>query len=305
MKWVLAFVLVALSGLASAWYNQATPAMLDARYDLAACNVDFGKEFLSMREECGIEENVTVFDSSDYVDTLDGDLADLREAADDADEPEFGAASFKLGLDSLALIGAIVGDAFRNKTLGFFACVDENDEPLKSMRDECVAAALDKEKVAAKEYVNNELEKGNEEIEDLQDLGADTSGMEQNIEYGEELVDDADAVYDTHDTKEIEKLHLRHSRLMLLFRAEQMKAVIDYARPIIEEGNNGNREEILERGDELEEDIDDLLEECEYSAGVENNAEYSRQNLGCWTDGLVIANDFNSIRALILEGMFE
>jgi len=305
MKRILAFVLVVLLGSVGAWYNPATPDMLDARYDYTECNVEYTKEWLSMREDCGQQKGVDVFDSSDYVDELDENMDELRDAADDGDQLDFGTTMFRLGMDSLDLIGAVIRDAFDHKTFAFFSCVRDGEEPLMNERDECRVRAMEKERVASKDYVQNELDYAEEQIDELDEKGADTSGMEEVIDQGEELIDDIDPAFDTEDVKEVRKLHLRHSRLLLVFRLEKMLATIDYARPIIEDGNNGNKEEILERADELEEDIEDLLEECEYSAEVDDNLDYGTDNGECWADSLVLFRDFNSIQLLILEGIFE
>lgn len=305
MKWIFALFLVALFSLSSAfWVNDAIPDMLDARYDYAACNVEYAKDWLSMREQCAEDENVPVFDSSEYVDDLENDLADLREAADEGDRLEFGLAMWQLGADSLDLLGAIIEDALDDKTLAFFSCVRDGEDPLIDDRDDCRAAAMEKERDASKDYVNNEIEYANEQIDDLDDLGADTSGMEEVVELGEELVEDIDSAFDSGEISEVRKLHLRHSRIVLLFRLEKMLAVIDYAEPIIEAGDNDNKEEILERGAELEEDLEDLLVQCEYSDNVNNNFDYGRENLECWDDAIDLFKEFNAIRVLILEGAF-
>ena len=304
MKRILALVLVVLLGSVGAWYNPATPDILDARYDYTECNVEYTKEWLSMREDCGEQEDVDVFDSSDYVDELDEDMEELRDAADDGDQLEFGTTMFKLGLDSLDLIGAVIRDALDHKTLDFFSCVRDGEEPLMDVRDDCRADAMEKERDAAKDYVRNELDYAEEQIDELDEKGADTSGMEEVIDHGEELIDDIDPAFDTGDVKEVRKLHLRHSRLVLIFRLEKMLATIDYARPIIEDGNNGNKEEILERMDALDEDIEALVEgTCEYSSTVDNNFNYGRENLECWDDSLDLFDEFLAIGALILDGV--
>jgi len=303
MKKLLVLVLVAMAGLSSAWYNEATPDMLDARYAYATCDVEYAKDWLSMREGCGEENNVTVFDSTEYVDSLDDDLVDLREAADEGDSFEFGLGVFQLGADSLDLLGAIVQDALTNKTMSFFSCVRDGEDPLKDERDGCRTDALEKERGASKKYVQNEIDYANEQIDDLDGVGADTSGMEEAVEYGEELYDDIDPAFDSGDVKEIRKLHLRHSRIILVFRLEKMRATIDYAKPLIEDGNNENKEEILERMDVLDEDIAALVEgTCEYSSTVDNNFDYGRDNLECWDDSLDLFEEFLAIGALILEG---
>ncbi len=294
-------LLMVLSGLAFA-VNDALPDMMDARYDYAACDVDYAGKWLEMREGCAADEGVPVFDSDPYMEDLEDDLADLREATDEADRLEFGLASAQLGADSLKLIGAVIKDAFTNKTLSFFACVREGEKPLMEDRDTCRDAALQKEKSAAKSYVENEIETAEAEVDYLDALGADTSGMETVVAQGGELVDDIDAAYDSGNITEVRALYLRHSRLVLLFRAEQMLAVISYAEPKIEASDNDNKEEILDRGRALREDVETLIDECEYSEDVEDNFEYGRQNLECWDDGLDLLDEFNSIRLLILEG---
>ncbi len=302
---ILVMFLLLSGSICFATTNDAVPAMLDARYDFAACNVEYADDWLEMREQCGVEEEVDVFDSSDYMEELHEDLAEMREAADDGDQLEFGLEALQLGLDSLDLLGAVFVDALDHKTLSFFSCVREGEEPLMEARDECRSAAFDKERAAATDYVNNEIDYANEQIADMEELGADTSGMEQVVQQGEELVDDIDPAFDTEDVTEIRKLHLRHSRLVMLFRAEKMLATIDYARPEIEDSSNSNKEEILEAMDELEDDIDAWLTQCEYSADVEDNGDYGRDNLECWDDSLDLYEDFHAISVLILEGILS
>ncbi len=302
---LMALAVLFMLGLSFAWQNEATGDMLQARYEYVKCDVDYAKDWLSMREDCGVEENVTVFDSSEYVEELDEGLVDLKDAADDANQLKFGLTSWQMGADALNLLGAVVGDAFRNKTGAFFSCVREGERPLMDEQKECRAGALQQEKVAASEYVNNELDFANGKMDELDALGADTSGMEAVVANGYGLLDDVEAGYDSGDPKEVRKLHMRHSRLILLFRMEQMLATVDYARPIIEAGNNGNKEEILDEMDELEEDINDALEECEYSAEVGNMGSYGAQNAECWADSVSLFADFNSIQRLILGGIFK
>lgn len=290
-----------------AYQNEATGDMLEARYEYVKCDVDYAKAWLSMREVCGNDENITVFDSSEYVDELDEDLDEMKDAADDVDQVEFGLAGFQLGVDSLDLLGAVIKDAFTNKTGAFFSCVRDGEKPLIDDRDECRAGALQMEKVAAMEYVNNELDYAEGQMEELDELGADTSGMEEVVAEGDELLGDAEIVYDEGDPKEVRKLHLRHSRLVLLYRMEYMLATVEYAKPVIEEGNNGNKEEILDAMDELEDDLNDALGECEYSSDIPNGKmfEYGSQNGECWADSVSMFADFNEIKLLILEGIFK
>ena len=300
MKRIL--VLLILASLSFAWTNEAVPDMLDARYDYMACGVDYAKVWLEMREDCGEEHNVSVFDSSSYAEDLDEDLADLREANEDADRVDFSLSSVQLGVHSLELLGAVVRDALTNKSFAFFSCVRTDEKPLQDDLSDCRAAAMEKEQDASKDYVNNEIDYANDEIEKLAELGADTSGMEQSVEYAEELIDDIDSAFDGGDYNEVRKLYLRHSRIVLLFRLEQMVATIDYAEPIIEAGHNGNKDEILEQGRDLRDDTEDLIEECEYSDEVNSLLTYGSDNTECWIDGLKLFNDFNGIRLLILEG---
>ncbi len=293
-------LMLALASLSSA--NDALPDVLMARHDYAACDVEYAKDWLAMREDCAEDEDVPVFDSSEYVDNLEDDLADLKEAAEDGNRLSFGLAMFKLGADSLELLGAIVKDALDSKTLAFFSCVREGEEPLMDERDDCRDDAIDKEKTAAKDYVENEIDDAEELIDTYDAIGIETGGMEENVGLGKELADDIDEGYETYDPQEIRKLHLRHSRIVFLFRAEQMLAVIDYAEPIIEASGNDNKEEILDRGDALRDDVKDLIKECEYSEEVDDNYEYAQQNLKCWDDGFEAFEEFNSLRLLILEG---
>lgn len=303
MRYTLVLALAMLCGISAAWTNDANYDMMDARYDYVSCDIDYADEWLSMREQCAEDEEVPVFDSSEYMEDLYDDLGDLAEARDEVRPFEFGLAMVQIAADSLRLIGAVVEDAFDHKNMAFFSCVREGEEPLMDDRDDCRAAALEKGKDAAEDYIKNELDYANDQIEDLDALGADTSGMEAVVEDGEELLDDLDPAFESGDQRELRALHMRHFRLVLLFRAEKMLATIDYARPIIEDGSNDNKEEILDRLDELEEDIGAYMDECEYSATVSNNNEYSRQNLECWDDGIDLFQEFNSIRLLILEGV--
>jgi hypothetical protein len=300
MKFMALFLLV-LAGAAFA-ANDALPAILDARYDYASCDVAYAKDWLSMREGCADTANVPVFDSSANVADLDDDLADMRDAADDDSSLEFGLASVQLGADALKLVGDVVKDAFTNKTPAFFSCVRGGENPLMESRDECRLDALDMEKSAAKSYVQNEIDEANEEIIALDSLGADTSGMESVVENGEGLIDDIYPAYESGNITKITSLHLRNSRIVLLFRAEQMLAVLNYAEPIIEAGHNDNKDEILSRGRALRDDVESFIDQCGYSADVDDNFEYGRENLECWDDGVDLMQEFNSIKMLILDG---
>jgi hypothetical protein len=304
MRNAMMLMFVLLAGLTSAfWTNDALPDMLEARYEYVTCDVEYADKWLDMREDCAIQEDVPVFDHSDYMDDLYDDLDDLSEAVSDVDRLEFGLAMLQLGADALDLLGAIFQDALDGKNMAFFSCVREGEKPLMDDRDDCRADAFELAREASKDYVNNELEYAEDQIEDLDDLGAETDGMEDVVDHGEELVDDIDDAFDTGEVNEIRKLHLRHSRLVLLFRLEKMLSVIDYAEPIIEDSDNDNKDEVLDRADELRDDIEDLLDQCEYDDEVDNNFDYGRENLECWDDALDLFKEFNKLRGLLLEGI--
>ena len=295
-------MVLALFAAAFAWTNDALPEMLEARYELARCNVIYAEDWIDMREDCAEERNLSMFEAAPYLEDMNDDLDDMAEAAAEPSQLEFGLAGLQLGLDSLDLIGAIIVDALQNKTLSFFSCVRDGEKPLMEELDGCKADARVLEQAAAHSYLGNELEHAEDIMKDLDGQGVDTSGMQEIVDYGTELDGDIDDAFESGDNKEISALYMRHSRLVLLFRLEQMLAVINYAEPIIEDSNNDNKEEILERGDELRDDTEDLLDECEYSAVVENNADYSRQNLECWDDAIDLYQEFNALKWLILEG---
>jgi hypothetical protein len=296
------FILLLLVLAGFSFANDAMPDMLEARAEYVACDVEYAEEWLAMREDCGDEANVSVFDSSEYLDDMKADLESLRENAKEGDRLSFGLDMFQLAGHSLKLIGEVVKDAFDHKNAAFFACVREGEEPLIEDRDDCREDAIDLEKDAAADYVQNELD-GAEELIDVYDAtGIDTDGMQEAVDLGEELKDDIDDGYGSYDPAEIRSLHLRHSRLVLLFRAEQMLAVIEYAEPIVEASNNDNKDEVLERADELSDDIDDILEQCEYDDTVEDNGEYADQNFDCWDDAIDAFQEFNQLRLLLLEG---
>jgi hypothetical protein len=307
MKITTFLFIVLFAGIVSAgqWTNDAVPDMLDARYDYAACNVEYAKEWLDMRENCADSHNVSVFDSSKYVENLDEDLEEMHKAADGGKRGEFGIASAELGVHSIQLIGAVVKDAFQNKSLPFFSCIRDGEKPLKEERDVCREDALSKEKGAAVNYVGNELDYGREQVEEMEELGADTSGMEEVIGHSEELLDDIEPAYESGNPKKVRKVFMRHNRLVFLFRMEKMESTIKYAEPIIEDSDNSNKEEILEKMDALQEDIRGITSDCEYSGAVDDVPGYGAQNFECWGDGVRAMNDFNSIRVLILQGVFS
>jgi len=294
-------LLLALAGMAFAWTNDALPEVLDAQYDYSACNVQFAKDFVEMREACAETHGETVFDSSDYISDLDDSLADVKDAADDGDGLQFNGAMWTLRAEMLSLGAAVVGDALTNKSADFRGCVLGGTDELDDALESCRSDAFQKGKTAATDYVNNELEYANGQIDDLDGLGADTSGMQTVVDQGEALVDDIGPAFDSEDPAEVSKVYQRHSRLVLLFRLEKMVAVMDYAEPIIEAGSNRNKDELLDDMADLRGDTVDLLDECEYSETV--GSDYGLKNLGCWSEGLALMGRFNSLQALYLGGV--
>ena len=297
-------ILLALLVLAAtfAWANPAWPEILEARYDYTACNVEWAKDYVDLREDCAEEENVSIFDSSEYIEEIDENLADLKDAAEEGDQLEFGLTSFALGADMIELGLVVVGDAFQNKTLSFFACVDEGKDPLKSELEECRAEAYEKGESATTHYMENDLDYANDIIEELDEQGIETSEMESVVEEGDELLEDIPAAFDSQDNVEIRALNLRHSRLVDLFHLERMSAITEYAIPIVEAGNYQDKEELVDDMEDLNEEIEGLLVECEYSSEVENNFEYGSDNLDCWAETWDIWEEFNSLKMRIIFG---
>ncbi len=297
-------VLLALLVLAAtfAWANPAWPEILEARYDYTACNVEWAKEYVDLREDCAEEENVSIIDSSEYIEEIDENLADLKDAAEDGDRLEFGLTSFALGADMLELGLVTIGDAFQNKTLQFFACVDNGKDALKADLEECRVEAYEKGESAATHYMENDLDYAKGIIEELDEQGADTSKMEAVVEDGEELLEDIPAAFESQDNVQIRALNLRHSRLVDLFHLERMSAIIEYAEPIIEDGNYEDKEELLDDMGELNEEIEELIDECEYSSEVENNFEYGSDNLDCWAETWDLWGDFVALKHKIIFG---
>jgi hypothetical protein len=296
------FLLLLMVLASFSFANDAMPDMLEARAEYVACDVDYADEWLEMREDCGDEANVSVFDSSDYIADMKEDLESLRDNAKDGDRFSFGLDMFQLAGHSLKLIGEVVKDAFDHKNLAFFSCVRDGEPELKDERESCREDAINLEKEAAKDYVQNELDDAEELIDTYDAIGIDTDEMEAVVEDGEDLMDEVDDGYGTYDPIEIRALHLKHSRLILLFRCEQMLAVIDYAEPIVEASNNDNKEEVLEKADDLKDDITAITSACEYDATVDDNADYAEENLECWDDAIDAFQDFNDLRALLLKG---
>lgn len=295
--------LILLMVLASfSFANDAMPDMLEARAEYVACDVDYAEDWLEMREDCGGEANVTVFDSSEYLQDMKDDLESLRENARDGDRLSFGLDALQLAGHSLKLIGKVVNDAFDHKNMGFFACVRDGEPQLKAEREDCREGAIDMEKDAAEDYVQNELDDADELIDTYEAVGINTNKMEDVVEGGERLKADIDNGYGSYDPAQIRALHLRHSRLILLFRCEQMLAVIEYAEPIVAASGNDNKEEVLERSGELKDDILDITSACEYEETVQDNAEYAEENLECWDDAIDAFQEFNDLRLLLLQG---
>ena len=255
---LLALVLIAAT---FAWNNPAWPEVLEARYAYDECNVNFAKDFVELREECAEEEDVPIFDSSEYIEDIDDNLADMKDAAEDDDRLEFGLERFALGANMIELGLAIVGDALTDKTLGFFECVQSNKEPAEDGLEECRADALDLAEDAATHFLENDLEHAEGIMEDLEDDGVDVSGMETVLEDGEELLDDIPEAFEEDNPSEVRALQLRHSRLVDLFHLERMSAICEYAIPILEDGDYD--EELIEEVEELNEAIQDTIYDCE------------------------------------------
>ena len=294
---LLALVLIAAI---FAWNNPAWPEVLEARYAYDACNVGFAKDFVELREECAEEEDVPIFDSSEYIEEIDENLEDLKDAAEDDDRLEFGLTRFALGADMLQLGLAIIGDAFEDKTLGFFECVQSNKEPAEDDLEECRTDALELAESAATHFLENDLEHAEGIMDDLEEDGVDVSGMESVLEDGDELLEDIPEAFEEDDPVKVRALQLRHSRLVDLFHLERMSAISEYAIPILEDGDYD--EELIEEVEELNDAIQDTIEDCEYSAEVENNNEYANDNLDCWADTWDLYEEFVSLRNEILFG---
>ncbi|MBD3397745.1 hypothetical protein GF412_01290 [Candidatus Micrarchaeota archaeon] len=294
---LLALVLIAAT---FAWNNPAWPEVLEARYAYDECNVGFAKDFVELREDCAEDEDVPIFDSSEYVEDIDDNLEDLEEAAEDDDRLEFGLTRLALAGDLLELGLAIVGDAFDNKTAGFFDCVQDGKDALKDDLEDCRVDALAEAEAATAHFVEYDIEHAEDITEDLEEDGVDVSGMEAVIEDGEELLDDIPEAFDEDEPAEVRALQLRHSRLVDLFHLERMSAICEYAVPILEDGDYD--EDIIDDVESLNEDIRDTIDECEYSAEVENNNDYANQNLDCWADTWDHYEDFVSLKTEILFG---
>ena len=298
MKRLVLFV--ALLAACFAWANPAQQKMLGAEYDYVACNAQFAHDYVAMKDNCALVHEVPVMDSSGYLRRIDDALSDAQGALNDSDGIGFGAAMWTARTEMLALGLATVGDAFQNKSVGFFNCVQNRTAPLKEDLDTCRASAFDKGKEAAHEYLADELDEGNGEVAGLQAMGADTMRMERILEYGQELDGDINSTFDTHDTAQVDKLYQKNTRLILLFRLEKMISVMNYAEPIIDAGNNGNKEQLLEKIADLRGDTEGLADYCAYSSDVGTG--YALKNGECWNDGLALMARFNALQALYWAG---
>lgn len=291
---------VALLAVSFAWVNPGQTKLLEAEYDYVACNAQFAEDFVALREHCALLHDVPIMDSSDYLDDINNALADARTAIDEGNAVEYGTAMWTARTEMLALGLAVVGDAFHDKSVAFFNCVQNGTAPVKEDLETCRASAFDTGKEGAHEYLAAEMEQGNVEAAELSAMGADVVGMERVLDYGDGLDGDIDAAFDSHDTAEVTRLYQRNNRLVLLFRLEKMISVMDFAEPIIEAGNNGNKEELLERIADLKGDTSELAEECAYSPDV--GAGYALKNGECWSDALALMARFNSLQALYWSG---
>lgn len=295
----LLFALVLLASVFS-WSNPAWPEVLNARYEYSACNVQFAKDFVELREECAEEEDVPIFDSSGYIDEIDENLEGLGDAAEDDDRLEFGLTQVALGADMLELGLKIVGDAFTNKTPGFFECVQGNKEPVVDELEECRAGALETAETATTHFLENDLGYAEGIMAGLETQGVETSGMQEVIDNGYLLKEDIPAAFEEDKPAEVRKLTLRHSRLTALFHLERMSAICEYALPLLEEG--GYDEELVEDVEELNSDLEELISDCEYSPEVENPNSYANQNLDCWAETWDLYEEFVSLKTKIIFG---
>jgi hypothetical protein len=283
-----------------AWVNPGQAKLLQAEYEYVACNGQFAHDFVAMRENCGLVHDAPVMDSSEYLDDIDGALADAQEAIDEENGVEYGAAMWTAKTEMLALTLATVGDTFRNKSVAFHTCVSEGTEPLKVELEECRASAFETGKEGAHEYLAAEMEQGRAEVAELEAMGADTAGMGGILAYGDGLDADIDTAFDSHDTAEVTKIYQKNNRLILLFRLEKMISIMDFTEPIIEAGNNGNKEELLEKIADLRGDTSELADECAYSPEV--GAGYALKNGECWSDAFALMARFNSLQSLYWAG---
>jgi hypothetical protein len=294
-------LLVLVLGISFAWTNDALPAVLNSEYKYTDCNVKFAHDVVDVREECAEETGDTFPDLSENLERIDGAMDSAKSAADTGNGLVFGTAMFSARLEMIGLALVVIGDAFTNKSSAFRSCALENEDEMEAALKECQSGAFADGEIAATDYVDNEIDYGNGQIDELDALGADTSGMEGMVQKAEELKDDIPAAYESEDVKQVSDLYARHSRIVLLFRLEQMVAVLDYAKPVIEAGDNENKEELVEEMDDLKEDAEDLTDECAYSSTVD--AGYGTENAQCWTEGLSLMQRFNALYTLYWAGV--
>lgn len=293
-------LLLVLAAASFAWENPAAAEMMKAEFQYAACNVQFARDYVALREQCGRLHEAHVFDFSSRMGLIEDALGDAEEGAEQGNRLEYGEAIFRLNANMGALVLEVIGDALNNKSQGYRNCVQGGVGRLEDELRECRAGAFEAGKRAAHQYLANDIEQGEAEVERLRAMGANTMGMEDVLELGEELDADIDAAYDSNSVSEVAKLYQRHSRLTLLFRLEQMMAVMEYAEPVIEAGGNSNKEELLEEIADLEGDTEELIEDCRYSPVVESG--YGAKNSQCWVEGLSLMQRFNALRTLYLAG---
>ncbi len=294
-------LLLLVLGISFAWTNDALPAVLNSEYKYTDCNVKFAHDVVDVREACAEESGDTFPDLSGNLERIDEYMEDAKSGADSGNGLMFGAAMFGARAEMLGLALVVVGDAFTNKSSAFRSCALEDMDEMTAELKSCQSGAFKDGKVAATDYVDNEIEYGNSQIDELDALGADTSGMEKRVQQAEELKEDIPAAYDSEEVKQVTDLYARHSRIILLFRLEKMVAVLDYAEPIIEAGSNSNKEELLEEMEDVKEDTEDLIDECEYSSTVD--AGYANKNAQCWTEGLSLIGQFNALYTLYWAGV--
>jgi len=294
-------LLLVLLAASFAWENAATSDMLQSEYEYAACNVQFARDYVDLREECGRIHDTHVFDFSDRMEEIDDALDDAQEGAEQGNGLEYGGAMFRLNANMAGLVLEVIGDALTNKSQGYRNCVQEDVDGLEEELETCRASAFETGKDAAHAYLANDIAEGESEVAELEAMGADTLGMENVLDDARAMDDDIDAAYDSHQVPEVKKLYDRHSRLLLLFRLEKMISVIDYAEPIIEAGTNENKDDLLEDMADLKGDTEDLTEECAYSTDVGSG--YAAETNQCWVEGFSLMQRFNALYTLYWAGV--
>ena len=294
-------LLILVLGISFAWTNDALPAVLNSEYKYTECNVKFAHDVVDVRQECAEDNGDSFPDLSANLERIDGAMESAKSAAETGNGLVFGTAMFSARAEMLGLVAIVVGDALTNKSSSFRSCALADMDEMTAEMKSCQSGAFNDGKSAATSYVGNEIEYGNDQIDELDALGADTSGMKKRVQQGEELKSDIASAYDSKNVKEVTDLYARHSRIILLFRLEKMVAVIDYAKPIIEAGTNENKEELVEEIDDLNGDTEDLIDECEYSSTVD--AGYANKNAQCWTEGLSLIEQFNALYTLYFAGV--